>query len=76
MTTARKLYNELTLCNQHGRDVAYLANVILVGASKPTTKLANLLAAVKRGSDVRVGNLYGFAFVDGAHVSLSHFDKG
>lgn len=55
MTTAQNLYREV-LEGKFGRDVEFIANVILTSASKPATKLRGLLRRVRAGLDVRCGN--------------------
>lgn len=71
MNKAQKLYAEAV---QIGGDVAYLANCILTGATKPATKLRKLLALVREGRDVRTGNLWGEVRIDGVTKTFSHLD--
>ena len=73
MTTAQKIYAELQNGN-YGRDVKFIANVILTSATKPTTKLRNLLQKVKRGHEVRCGNEIDQIRVNGNIVTLASLD--
>ena len=51
MTTKQALYRELS---QHDRGVSFLANVIVNGCSKPTTKLRNLKRLLDAGHSVQM----------------------
>jgi hypothetical protein len=62
MNTAQQLYRELQTIDG---DVAWLANVIFTSASKPATKLRNLLTRV------RAGNYFGFVRINGEQFPLS-----
>ena len=68
MTTAQQLYRE---CDGLGRDVEFIANVILTSAAKPTTKLRNLLARIRAGQEIRCGNAIYTLRVNGEQVAMS-----
>ncbi len=72
-TAAQRLYSEIRTGN-YGRDVNFIADVILTSASKPTTKLRNLLDKLSRGHDVRRGNGIDRIRVNGNQCSLSSLD--
>jgi len=68
MTTAQLLYRE---CQGLGRDVEFIANVIMTSAAKPTPKLRNLLARIRAGKEIRCGNTIDTIRVNGEQISLS-----
>jgi len=70
MTTAIRLYREI-LDSNLGRDVEFIANVILTSAAKPTTKLRNLLARIRAGQEIRCGNSIDTIRVNGEQVALA-----
>jgi hypothetical protein len=74
MTTAAQLYREV-LQGNHGRDVEFIANVILTSSSKPTTKLRNLLKRLAAGQEIRCGNTIDTIRVNGEQVSLSILEQ-
>ena len=67
-STAQRLYRELQTVDS---DVAFIANVILTSAAKPTTKLRNLLARIRAGQEIRCGNTIDTIRVNGEQVGLS-----
>jgi len=68
MTTAQLLYRD---CQELGRDVEFIANVILTSSAKPTTKLRNLLRRIAAGQEIRCGNTIDTIRVNGEQVPLS-----
>jgi hypothetical protein len=72
MMTAQQLYRELSAMH---RDISYIANCIMVSASKPTTKLRNLLLLARSGRDIRTGNQYGTLRIDGQQFEFSILDS-
>lgn len=75
MTRTQKLYSKL-LNGKFGRDVEYIANVILISTARPATKLTGLLKLVAGGSDVRCGNSIDAIRINGEyHFGLAILER-
>lgn len=74
MNNALRIYRELTTSG-HGRDVEFIANVILTSCAKPTTKLRNLRDMLSDGVEVRCGNVIDMIRIDGDHVGISRLNR-
>ena len=76
LTSVQKAYR--TLYFKHGTDrgASFLANVIMNGCSKPTTKLHNLIKLLDKGIQVQCAQFDMFTItVDGERHPLSYLDK-
>lgn len=76
LTAAQVLYRSI-LDGNFGRDVEFIANVILTSASKPATKLGNLLERLRDGDSIRCGNSTDSININGTYYyGLGILDKG
>lgn len=74
LTTAQQHYRTI-LDGNHGSDVEFIANVIICHSCKPATKLANLLARLQAGKDIRTGNTIDTLRINGEQLPLSVLDN-
>ena len=74
LTAAQKAYATI-LNGGHGRDVEFIANVIMTSATKPTTKMKNLIRRLASGDEIRTANDIFSIRINGKVHSLSSLDS-